>query len=206
MKRDVDLIRHLLFDIERQGPDCSCDSLRNGTPHEADERTRYHIRLLVDAGFVKEMERTAAGLSCVRLTNAGHEFIELVRGDTRWREAKWVCQEHTGGLSLTVLRAVLTKWAVESIARGERHRRWRRSFRPAYYRDYYHGEPNYRVDSYRHEREVAFDEEPIRLIRPRPDYRERFEHPERWEQETFGGLDEYSPEGPLGVSLPVHMI
>ena len=47
MKRDVDLIRHLLLEIERHGPDLAVDELRKGAVHESDERTRYHVRLLV---------------------------------------------------------------------------------------------------------------------------------------------------------------
>jgi hypothetical protein len=200
MKRDVDLMRGLLFEIERQGSDCTTDTLRNGAPQETDERTRYHIRLLVDAGLVKEIDRTSAGYPCVRLTNAGHEFLDLCRSGSRWREAKWVVQEQTGGFSLSVLRAVLTKWAVEGISRGERYRRWRRVYR----RPYYNHEPAYRVDSYRYEREPLFDEEPVQFVRPPAHYRERAE-PERWIDESYP-LETDLAEGSLGVSLPVSMI
>jgi hypothetical protein len=210
MKRDVDLMRQLLLDIERHGSDCSVDILRNGAPADADERTRYHVRLLVDAGLAKETDRTAAGVPCVRLTNAGYEFLDLCRSGARWREAKWVVQEHTGGLSLSIVRAVLTKWAVEGIARSERHRRWRRSYR----RHFYRGEPVYRVDSYRDEREPVFeDDEPVALLRPRADYRERStgihaswcpDPAERWEEHP--SFDADLADRTFGVTLPVSMI
>jgi hypothetical protein len=200
MKRDVDLMRGMLFEIERQGSDCTTDTLRNGAPQETDERTRYHVRLLVDAGLVKEIDRTSASFPCVRLTNAGHEFLDLCRSAARWREAKWVVQEQTGGLSLSVLRAVLTKWAVEGVSRSERYRRWRRAYRPPYY----NGDPLYRVDSYRYEREPVFEEEPGRFARPRAEYRERGE-PERWIDETYP-VESDLAESPLSVSLPVNMI
>jgi hypothetical protein len=99
---------------------------------------------------------------------------------------------------------VLTKWAVEGISRNERYRRWRRVYRPPYY----NGEPLYRVESYRYEREPMFDDEPDRFVRPRAVYRERAE-PERWPERW---LDESYPcesdlaESSLGVSLPVSMI
>src|SRR5690554_106179 len=99
MKRDVDLIRQLLFDIERHGAECSFDTLRNGAAPEADERARYHLRLLIDAGLAKETERSATGHPCVRLTNAGHEFLDICRDDANWREAKWIVQEQSGGIS-----------------------------------------------------------------------------------------------------------
>ncbi len=200
MKRDVDLIRQLLFDIERQGAECPLDSLRNGAAPETDERLRYHVRLLVDAGLAQQAEHGPAGQMCVRLTNAGHELLDLCRSEPRWREAKWIVQEQTGGLSLSVLRAVLTKWAVEGISRSERRRR-RRAYRPYYYRD----EPVYRVESYRYEREPEFDDEPVRLVRPRRDYRESADAVDRWDHARTG-LDDALADEPLGVSLPVHMI
>src|SRR5262245_10638546 len=109
MKRDADLIRQILFDLERHAADCPVESLRNDTSHEIDERTRYHLRLCIDAGLAKEIDRSAAGSPCVRLTNAGHEFLDICRGDDRWQAAKWIVHQQTGGLSLAVLRAVLTK-------------------------------------------------------------------------------------------------
>jgi hypothetical protein len=201
MKRDVDIMRQLLFEIERQETGFSADLLRNGMPSETDERARYHLRLLVDAGLVKEIDRTAAGLACVRLTNAGHEFLDLCRSSARWREAKWIVQEKTGGLSLSVLRAVLTKWAVEGISRHERQRRWRRVYRPHYMR----GEPVYRVDSYRYERDPVFEEEDVRFMQQPIDYRERIDPIEPWEDKGYPVESEID-DRPLSVSLPVSMI
>jgi hypothetical protein len=204
MKRDVDLCRQLLLDIEGHGADCSLSALRSGLAQDAEERIRYHLRLLIDAGFVKEIDRTSAGVPCVRLTNSGQEFLELSRGDARWREAKWIVQEQTGGLSLTVVRALLTKWAVEGATRGERYRRARRHYRPYYVRT----EPGYRVDSYRIERDVVSDdEEELRFWRQRPDYRERFELSDRYtDRETYVPYEVDGYETPIGVTLPVSVI
>jgi hypothetical protein len=204
MKRDVDLIRQLLFDIERQGAECSLDALRTAAQHENDERLRYHLRLVIDAGLAKEIDRSASGVPSVRLTSAGHEFLDICRGDDRWRAAKWIVHEQTGGLSLTVLRAVLTKWAIDGIARSERRRRWQRSYRPYYERDYYRGEPIYRVDSYRYEREPPFEDEPS-VIRARRDYREATGSRELWDHEPASAEPMIADEQ-LGVSLPINMI
>jgi hypothetical protein len=210
MKRDVDLIRQILFDLERRGAECPLDSLRNGATPEADERTRYHVRLCVDAGLAKEIDRPAAGSPCVRLTNAGHEFLDICRGDDRWQAAKWIVHQQTGGLSLAVLRAVLTKWAVQGISRSERIRRWRRSYRrdmaPEYYRpEPMPGDPPYRVDSYRYEREPFFEEEPMRLVRPRRDYRDALGPIDHLDQELRHAEESLDDE-PLGVSLPINII
>lgn len=211
MKRDVDLIRQILFDLERHGAECTLDVLRNGSTHEIDERTRYHLRLCIDAGLAKEIDRTATGSPCVRLTNAGHEFLDICRGDDRWQAAKWVVHQQTGGLSLAVLRAVLTKWAVQGITRTERQRRWRRSYHPYYVDEFVPGEvastnglPPYRINSHRY-RDAYYGEEPVHLVRPRREYREDVGPIEPWEHERRA-TEEALIDEPLGVSLPINII
>lgn len=191
MKRDLDLVRQLLLDIEGHGPECSLTSLRTGMAQDADERVRYHLRLMIDAGLLKELDRTASGVPCVRLTHAGHELAELARSDARWREAKWVAQETTGGQSLTVVRGLLLRWSL----RAERARPHYAYYRPAYrqthrYSDYaplaytpLAYEPlaydplAYRGVPVRRPRLVAepapYYDADLRLVRSGPDYRER---------------------------------
>lgn len=120
MKRDLELARQLLLDIENCGTDCSVGVLRSGVNNESEEQIRYHLRLLIDAGLLKEIDRTSAGIPCVRLTHDGHELLELVRSEIRWRDAKSACQERIGGLSLAVIRGVLLRWAISSTARAPR--------------------------------------------------------------------------------------
>ena len=122
MKRDIDLARQLLLDVEARGADCSVSVLRTD-PNDAEERVRHHLRLLVDAGYLKEVDRTAGGVPCLRLTDAGHELIELTRSESRWRQAKWACQERTGGLSVAVVRAILLEWATAVPPQWRRRRR-----------------------------------------------------------------------------------
>jgi hypothetical protein len=114
MKRDLDLARQLLLDIETRGADCSVSVLRTAPNTENQDRIRYHLTLLVDAGYLKELDRTSQGVPCVRLTDAGHELIELSRSESRWRDAKAVCQQTSGGLSLAVIRNLLWQWAVQT--------------------------------------------------------------------------------------------
>jgi len=123
MKRDLDLSRHLLLDIENRGTDCSVSVLRASSNHQNEEQIRYHLRLLIDADLLKEIDRTSAGVPCVRLTHEGHELLELARSETRWREAKYACQERIGGLSLSVIQGILLRWAVAAPARSPRYRR-----------------------------------------------------------------------------------
>lgn len=133
MKRDLDLCRQLLADIEGQGPDCAVTALRPGVTGEGEETVRYHLRLLIDADLVKEVDRHTGGVPCVRLTNAGHELLELSHSEARWREAKWVVGQRTGTQSLSVIRSVLARWAYEAATQGER---WRPRRAPVAHRPY----------------------------------------------------------------------
>ena len=123
MKRDLDLARQLLLDIENRGTDCSVSVLRSDSNHQTEEQIRYHLRLLIDANLLKEIDRTSAGIPCVRLTHDGHELLELARSESRWREAKFACQERLGGLSLSVIRGILLRWAMAATNREPRFRR-----------------------------------------------------------------------------------
>lgn len=179
MKRDIDLARQLLLDIENRGADCSVSVLRpGGANHEAEERLRYHLRLLIDAGLLKEIDRTTGGVPCVRLTDAGHETIELTRDESRWREAMWECQERTGGMSLTVVRGVLLQWALDgpsahpAYPQGAYPRRRYAAAPPALVEGRYRGRRSpYRFEPYieeSHDRAIAED---VRYVRVRPAYR-----------------------------------
>ncbi|MGL4512163.1 MAG: DUF2513 domain-containing protein [Lacipirellulaceae bacterium] len=119
MKRDLDLARQLLLEVEGHGADCPITDV--GHADEADERVRHHVRLLVDDGLLKDAQRTSAGVPCVRLTNAGHEFLETAASEPLWREAKWLVHERTGAQSFVAVRELLSQWAAEAamgFARG----------------------------------------------------------------------------------------
>lgn len=180
MKRDLDLARQLLLDIENRGTDCSVSVLRSGTNHQSEEQVRYHLRLLIDAGLLKEIDRTSAGIPCVRLTHDGHELLELARTESRWREAKYACQERIGGLSLSVIRGILLRWAVAATARLPRYHRAPVARRVRYEKDLPRERAAYRVEPYSAaerlverdfwEEDLRYDN--VRYVDVRPEYDE----------------------------------
>lgn len=201
MKRELDLCRQLLLDLESHGPECAINVLRSGLANEADDRLRYHLRLLADAGLVKEIERTTSGVACVRLTNAGLELIELCRSDARWRDAKAVVLDRTGGQSLTAIRTLLTKWAVEASTYGYA-RVPRRAYRSYLRRD----------DARRryYDRDILEANDELRLIRTAPDYHERFEPVDRTYDADYyynsSVVEADSLEPNVGVQLPIYLM
>ncbi len=197
MKRDVDLARQLLLDIEARGADCSVSVLRTTQDHDVEERIRYHLRLLVDAGYLKEIDRTSSGVPCLRLTDAAHELIELCRSEARWREAKWACQERTGGLALTVVRGILLEWALAPAPRFRR-RRYRPAFDSLLVDGPYAPRPTAELEPYAEDWDAA-PEEDVRYVRVRPKYRNGW----RPRAAEFDGNRE---ELGLEASLPEYLI
>ena len=177
MKRDLDLARQLLLDIENRGVDCSVSVLRSGPEHDTDERIRHHLRLLIDAGLLKEIDRTSTGIPCVRLTHDGHELIELARSESLWREAKWVCQDRTGGVSISAIRGILLRWAIGDAPRARRvyTNRPPRRHAPESFRD----DAAYRIEPYRYldriEERAVINDDRTRYVRVEPNFEETSE-------------------------------
>jgi len=173
MKRDLDLARQLLLDIENRGTDCSVSVLRSGANHQSEEQIRHHLRLLIDANLLKEIDRTSAGIPCVRLTHDGYELLELARSDSHWREAKYACQERIGGLSLAVIRGILLRWAVAATERAPRAYRAPHGRRLRYETDLPRERAAYRVEPYRTTERLVerdyFEDDNLRYDTPRRD-------------------------------------
>lgn len=224
MRRDLDLARRLLQEIEAAGAQCPISALRADLGDTPDDRIRYHLRLLIDAQLIKELDRSVSGSPCVRMTNSGHELLDLSRGDGDWREACRCVEETTGGQSLTAVKAVLVKWAVEAATA------YAGSVPPRRRRPVYRVErPRRYLDSYL-DREPPVEEPRIDYIRPRGVYRgadrrpvygawrERFDWRDAYERDVYypryednARYEEWTEcdrtaEPTVGVSLPVSLV
>ncbi len=119
MKRDIELIRKLLFYFEEKPDDQmeECPSL-NGF---SDREIKYHLLLMDDAGFLRcEREITQSSSRVIKvypfsLTWKGHEFLETAKNTTIWNRAKSICLDKSGSLSFEVLKALLVNLAKESV-------------------------------------------------------------------------------------------
>src|SRR5215813_3685824 len=89
MKRDMDIVRHLLLWVE------SDRTLQ--LPSDVTQETfAYHAQLMIDAGLIEGTVhygsrrgiRAPDAFHIQRLTWAGHDFLEAARNDTVWRTAK----------------------------------------------------------------------------------------------------------------------
>jgi hypothetical protein len=109
MKRDMNLIRLLLLDVEGDEPK---PDLSNYT----DEQKGYHLAKLVEAGLVNgEISRdnngSAIGAFAVELTWQGHEFLEAARSEKVWNRALSKAKSEGVEVSISILKELLTQTA-----------------------------------------------------------------------------------------------
>ncbi|RUS55068.1 hypothetical protein QI30_08850 [Kurthia sp. 3B1D] len=88
MQRDMEYIRELLFQLEREE---YTRTIQYRTEEGA--KYKYHLDLLSDAGFVEvKMQRPTNTyiplIQCPRITWDGHEYLDSIRKDNIWENVK----------------------------------------------------------------------------------------------------------------------
>jgi hypothetical protein len=108
MKRDLDLVRQLMLQIE---------ALPAGPPAQyragevEDPVLLKHLEMLIAAGLVSGKISQSHGsrgdvISISGLTWDGHEWVELVRSQAVWNEIKATLMERAGAVTFELTRAV----------------------------------------------------------------------------------------------------
>lgn len=114
MKRDMDLIREILLKIEDL-PVGSAPGQTISVEGYSPKEVWYNARLAQEAGLINAAFLPNSEDFFVKdLTWKGHEFLDASRNKSLWERAKQKALEATGGLSIEVLTAVLTKLAVHA--------------------------------------------------------------------------------------------
>ena len=111
MKRDLDLVRQVLLQIEAlpAGPPA-----QYRTSEIDDPVLLAHFELVIAAGLVNGKIARSQGtrgdvISISGLTWEGHEWIEMVRSQTVWNEIKSTLLQHGGALTYELTKAVASK-------------------------------------------------------------------------------------------------
>lgn len=110
MRRDFDLIRKIILAIE--------ELPTSEVPEEfviegySSEQIGYHNFLIIDAGLAEGVDvggyaQSSPNWELTHLTSAGHDFAEVARNETLWRQARGLVKEKAGGVTLEVLKDVL---------------------------------------------------------------------------------------------------
>jgi hypothetical protein len=117
MRRDMDLVRDLLFAMEADphGYYQGRLLLKNYT----EEQVGYHVKLMMDAGLIEGFEvnthdKPGPVAIPIRITWKGHEFLDACRGDQRWISAKEII-ERVKGVSFDVMMVILSELAKKQV-------------------------------------------------------------------------------------------
>jgi hypothetical protein len=113
MKRDMDLIRAMLMTIE-SNPSGFAPKKIEIPGYTDDEQIKYHAFLLGEAGLAQVVNITAHDSKSpeamvIRLTWAGHEFLDSARENQIWNQAKDLIISKVGGASIQIWIALLTE-------------------------------------------------------------------------------------------------
>ena len=112
MKRDMELVRKMLLEIEgtRTGSvyDTSTSKLSAWSQDALDE----HLLLLHQAGFVTNYQASGEGGMCTALSWQGHDFLDTIRSEPVWRETKRRLGEKGITASIEVIKSL-----AESVAK-----------------------------------------------------------------------------------------
>jgi Hypothetical protein (DUF2513) len=109
LKRDMDLIRNILLEIEEKESATSWVTI--SLEGYSDEQVNYHLDLLDQIGFL-EVKKTSPYM--VRnLTMRGHDFLGSVRDDRMYADLKSRLGETVKSLPLSVVASVSVEIAKE---------------------------------------------------------------------------------------------
>jgi hypothetical protein len=111
MKRNMDLIRKMLLAVEAEEHAFAPENIE--IEGYTQDEIGYHATLLGEAGLAEVVDLTTYGSNSpeakvLRLTWAGHEFLDASRESHRWNQAKDKISE-IGGASISIWMALLTE-------------------------------------------------------------------------------------------------
>lgn len=125
MKRDMDFIREILFQIEDFVPDQMSSSqppfglLKISNQSNSNVKILDHLSQLEESGLIQKQslrhEEDGIVLVTPRLTWEGHDFLEVARDNTRWNQAKKLIKEKGGSLMIDILKPVLIRLALQNV-------------------------------------------------------------------------------------------
>lgn len=118
MKRDFDLIRNILLQVEAAPAGTPC--IRLSVLEGYDQATVYeHIGMLKEAGLLEAaILRGGRGILDVhvkRLTWEGHDFIQAASQESVWTKAMSTVKEKGGAVTFDVLKELLKRLALGAV-------------------------------------------------------------------------------------------
>jgi hypothetical protein len=119
MKRDMDLVRSILLEIEKQTSGFAFEAPK--VSEYSKEKIVYHLYIMIQGGLLEaQPTQTAAAIipmdfSYINLTWLGHEFIDNARDEGVWKKAKTIVAEKVGTISVGIMIQLLASLAKNHI-------------------------------------------------------------------------------------------
>lgn len=119
MKRDLDLIRHILLTIENADSDRL--HLSDFSTDAYDECTvSHHLKLLLDCDYIDAVSRNAIGCPYTifivsRITSQGYDYLDSVRNTSVWEKTKKVLAEVGGSASLDAVKSLASSILLKTL-------------------------------------------------------------------------------------------
>jgi hypothetical protein len=115
MKRDMDLVRRILLQVEEADEEALTSRPLDIEGYDGATVAR-HVEIMQEANLVDAHVMRADGVPpyaarVFRLTWQGHDFLEATRNDTIWAKTKSFVVERGGGASFEVIKAIAIKFA-----------------------------------------------------------------------------------------------
>ena len=107
MKRDMDLIRDLLLEIEAKH-DGSGRAVKISTDDRSQAEVTEHLFMINEAGLIEAKDAShlqGRNILVLRMTWAGHEFLDGIRDPKVWAETKEGVKK-IGSFSLDIVSAI----------------------------------------------------------------------------------------------------
>jgi hypothetical protein len=105
MKRDFDLIRRILHDIEKLPAGESLQGLEYSNDYDQ-ETVDAHVELLIKKGLIEGEILGGTGGSMTRVTGltwTGHDFLDATKDDTIWAKARTTVLKPTVAITFDLL-------------------------------------------------------------------------------------------------------
>lgn len=114
MKRNFDLMRKILIDIEESNPVEMYTQDFFDLSDDFDELS-YNIQLLYEAGFINAYDISTCDGSYYPqyqinwITNAGHDYLDSIRSESIWNKTKQLFFEKSLSMTFGLIQEVATK-------------------------------------------------------------------------------------------------
>ena len=123
MKRDLDLIRKILLEVEScDDPDGIFNTMDINIEGYRAELIQYHVGLLIDAGLVTSpggtvgfMDASFISYFSVNLTWTGHELLDNAKNESVWQTVKKDLGSKWDSVSFSALQTLLDQAALKIL-------------------------------------------------------------------------------------------